>query len=244
MPERQATPVTRADATQAERLHVFAHDLKNRLTGLWEGMRVLRSGGDGTDAAELEAFMERCYFSAQRDIEALLDDLQVDRSIAVSVLTPTALGLCIQVAMAQESYRLQAKEQSVQVHMEATDTALADQVWTQRILASLLSNASKFSSVGARINIRLVDLGECLGVEVSDEGVGLNQTDIDHIFTRYAILSSRPTKGEQQARGTLARAKDWARAQNGDLLVHSAGPDRGCTFTLVLPALAKARRRA
>jgi len=100
-----------------------------------------------------------------------------------------------------------------------------------------MSNASKFSEAGATICVEVALHDEQVLVHVKDHGVGLTPNDVDHLFERYAWLSSKSTAGEDQGRGTLAKALEWARAMGGNLTAASAGPGKGTTFTL---ALAKA----
>ncbi|HMW96997.1 MAG TPA: HAMP domain-containing sensor histidine kinase, partial [Flavobacteriales bacterium] len=110
-----------------------------------------------------------------------------------------------------------------------------DAHWTTQILQALISNASKFSPRGSSISINAGATADGSAITVSDKGTGFTGSDLVDVFTRYAILSSRTTAGEPQARGTLARAKQWARAQGGHLNVESEGPGQGARFTLTLP---------
>jgi signal transduction histidine kinase len=57
----------------------------------------------------------------------------------------------------------------------------ADSEWLQEVLLVLLSNAIKHSSRGGDIRVR-VRPGS---VTVEDEGVGIDQTDLPHIFERF-----------------------------------------------------------
>ena len=226
-----------ADRDQAERLHTFAHDIKNRLHALWEALRMLHEGpAEGPDKAELMAFAERGYFSAQRDVERLLDDLAVDRNVKAERV-PFDLTACLNTALRNEAHRLTKKGQTVDVDAPAALSTTGDAHWATQILQALISNASKFSPRGAAIAIRASSTPEGVAVTVTDNGTGLSETDLGDLFTRYAILSSRTTSGEPQARGTLARARQWAWAQGGNLHAESAGTGQGARFTLALPAV-------
>lgn len=230
-----AEPLLRpADSDQAERLHTFAHDIKNRLGALWETLRLLQGGAvEGIDKNELMDFAERGFFSAQRDLERLLDDLGVDRGVSAE-RTPFDLVACLNGALRNERYRLQKKDQRVEVSAPPEALVVGDARWTEQILQALISNASKFSARGSMINVEV--LGGSAGVvRVTDQGCGLSDEDLRNVFTRYAILSSRSTDGEPQSRGTLGRAKQWAEAQGGTLTAASQGIGRGCVLSLELP---------
>lgn len=232
MPE---PPLRPADHDQAERLHTFAHDLKNRLGGLWETLRILQDGPvEGLDRNELMGFAERGFFSAQRDLERLLDDFGVDRAVLVEK-TAFDLMACLNGALRNEGYRLQKKDQRVDVSAPEAAAGIGDERWTGQILQSLISNASKFSPRGTVISVQVTVANSMNKVRVTDLGCGLSADDLQNVFTRYAILSARSTDGEPQSRGTLGRAKQWAEAQGGTLAVTSPGTDKGCIFMLELP---------
>lgn len=231
MPEHLLTP---ADGGQAERLHTFAHDIKNRLNGLWEALRMLRDGPpEGMDKDELMAFAERGFFGAQRDLENLLDDFAVDRGVSAE-RQPFDLVACLNEALKNETYRIRKKDQRVDAELPERAMVLGDARWTTQLIQALISNASKFSPRGSAIAVALSSTGKDTTIIVGDTGRGLSADDLENVFTRYAILSSRSVDGEPQARGTLARAKQWAEAQGGTLSATSEGIGRGSAFTLTL----------
>ncbi len=233
MPE---TPLRPADHDQAERLHTFAHDIKNRLGGLWEVLRMLHNGpAEGMDRAELMAFAERGFFHAQRDLETLLDDFGVERGVTADRL-PFDLAKALGEAINKEDYRLRKKGQEVRVSAPAQAQVLGDARWTTQIIQALISNASKFSERGAQVTAEIMRAQDGWTLRISDQGCGLTAEDLAGIFKRYGILSSRSTEGEPQSRGTLGRAVQWATAQGGTLTAESAGTAQGSIFSLVLPA--------
>ncbi len=233
MPEHLLTP---ADGGQAERLHTFAHDIKNRIGGLWEAFRLLREGPpEGMEQNDLLTFAERGYFNAQRELEDLLDDLHVQRGVTAERVR-FELTTSLKEALRNEDFRLRKKGQSVSVRGPELVHAMGDARWTSQILQALVSNASKFSPHGSSITIDVTVTNGFCQVRVTDEGCGLSQEDLKQVFRRYIILSSRSTAGEPQSRGTLGRAGQWAEAQGGTLTAGSEGLGKGATFQLTLPA--------
>jgi signal transduction histidine kinase len=229
------SPLRPADNDQAERLHTFAHDIKNRLGSLWEALRLLRSGpADGLDPDELMTFAERGFFHAQRDLEGLLDDFGVERGITAD-RSPFDVMKSLDEALKNEDYRLRKKGQRVDVNGPAGSSACGDARLTAQLFQALISNASKFSPPVAVIAAEVTNGSDGCTVRVIDSGCGLSEEDLTRVFTRYVILSSRSTEGEPQSRGTLARARQWAIAQGGSLTAGSEGVGKGCVFTLQLP---------
>ncbi|HMC96368.1 MAG TPA: HAMP domain-containing sensor histidine kinase [Flavobacteriales bacterium] len=225
----------RVTPEQAERLHRFAHDIRNRLTGIREVLRHLGQPTPDIDTVEMATFGEQQFFKALREVESLLDDMHVERGIGA--LNKEILDPAVVVVRALDGlqHRLTKKEQSVitdlatDIKVSAHDRCLTD------LVTALISNASKFSHRGSTISITLKRTDASAVLRVSDQGVGLSPADLDELFVRYAWLGSRTTEGEAQGRGTLARAAQWAVAHGGALRAESGGTGQGSVFILELP---------
>ncbi len=225
---------TKADHTQADRLHHFAHDLRNRLAAIQQVLQQFKAAG-GDDADELVTFGEQQYFKAMRSTEELLDDLGVERGITIATRTPIDLGDLTTKAIAGIGHRLERKQQSVDASLPPGIIVNGDAHWLNESVNALLTNASKFSGTGTTIHVALECQGDLAVLSIRDHGVGLSPDDLQQVFVRYAWLESRSTNGEPQGRSTLGRAKQWAVAHGGELSAQSDGPGNGSTFTLRLP---------
>lgn len=226
---------TPADPSQAERLHHFAHDLRNRLAAIQQVILQLRSTADA-DNEELLTFAELQYFRAMRSTEDLLDDLAVDRLPRLSAMHPVDMAELVHQAATDIGHRLQRKEQRLDLDLPAGMVVHGDKHWLKELVNALLTNASKFSPKASPITVVLRRDRDRIILTVMDPGVGMSASDLQQAFVRYAWLESRSTDGEPQGRSTLARARQWAEAHHGTLDVASEGPGKGCCFTLALPA--------
>ena len=77
-------------------------------------------------------------------------------------------------------------------------------------------------------------VGDDIEFQVSDDGPGLGEDELDHVFERFW----RAQSGETQAVGGtglgLAIAKSLVELHGGSISARSA-PGKGATFTFVLP---------
>lgn len=223
-----------ATAEQADRLHHFAHDLRNRLAGMQQMLRMLASPDPDMEPAELIGFAEQQYFKAMRLTEDLFDDLSVERGTPSLATSPLDLHSAAQASIALMAQRIARKGQRIELSGSTGLGAMAEAHHLDLLLSALLSNASKFSPAGATIHMELQQQGNTAVIEVSDTGVGLHTQDLAQVFQRYAMLKSKSTAGEEQGRSTLARAHQWAHAMGGKLSVTSPGEGQGSTFRLEL----------
>lgn len=227
----------KASSEQAERLHRFAHDLRNRLAGIQQVLGQLR-GNPTDDTAELLLFAEQQFFKAMRATEDLLDDLHVDRSARLSGAERICLSDAVEHGIAAMRHRFERKNQILELDLKADLHIRGDSRFIEDLISALLSNASKFSHLGSPITVSLCAEGDEAKLTVTDLGIGMDTEDLAMVFKRYAWLKGKTTSGEAQGRSTLGRAKQWAELHGGSLSVSSAGPDQGSTFVLRLPICA------
>lgn len=224
----------KASPQQAERLHRFAHDLRNRLAALNQAAGEL-AGADADARAELLGFVEQQYFKAMRACEDLLDDMEVDRGVGELKRERIELGALVHSEIGKLSHRFERKEQPVTVTCSEPVFVHADPHWTGMLVGALLSNASKFSHPRQEISVSIGLHEGVARLDVRDSGIGLAADQLVQVFSRYALLRGKPTAGEAQGRSTLARARQWAEAHGGTLTATSDGEGRGACFTLRLP---------
>lgn len=234
-PEKQDSfdPGNRSE--RDERLHRFSHELKNRLGSLWQATTLLRGTNTPAERDLLVEMAEKSYFQGARALEELLDDFDVARGVPTLHRTRVDLVPLIQECIQAISFRCERKNQQVKLQGLPKLEVHGDADLLKELFTALLSNACKFAPSGATTTVTVEQEGECARVSVTDQGVGLTPEDIEQVFVRYAVLSSRSTNGESQARSTLGRALPWARAHGGDLRVQSGGSGKGTTFTVELP---------
>jgi signal transduction histidine kinase len=101
---------------------------------------------------------------------------------------------------------------------------------------NLVSNAIKYSSVGGKIVLGVTRQDGNTLINVTDDGAGLSPEDISRLFGRFQRLSAKPTGGESSTGLGLSIVKRIVDMHGGKISATSAGPGKGSTFTISLPA--------
>ncbi len=103
------------------------------------------------------------------------------------------------------------------------------------VLHNLISNAIKYSYHGSTIRIMANTIDNHLQIEIKDEGQGLNEDDVNKLFTKFAKLSSKPT-GKETSNGLgLSITKSFVELHRGTIQATSPGKDQGTSFIVSLP---------
>lgn len=102
----------------------------------------------------------------------------------------------------------------------------------KRILNNLLQNILLHSQAN-RVSVRICENAQQANIIVSDNGIGINENDLPHIFDRlYKCDESRSHGGSGLG---LAIVKELTEAHHGTISVESK-PESGTVFTIILPS--------
>jgi signal transduction histidine kinase len=140
------------------------------------------------------------------------------------------------VAEVVEAVRPVAAEEDVQIKLEREPDlwVSADPRRIRQVLGNLLSNALRFSPPGSTITVSVAKKDSEVWVSVQDQGPGIPEEDLPHIFERfYKVDKSRAEGGTGLG---LAIAKEIVQAHGGRIWAEN---QNGARFTFTLPQAPK-----
>jgi signal transduction histidine kinase len=109
----------------------------------------------------------------------------------------------------------------------------ADRSRLEQVVDHLLSNAVKYSPGGGSVRISLVEHDATYELDVSDEGIGMNEEQLAHIFDRFYRADSSDTAVQGVGLG-MSIVRHIVLAHHGDIRVESQ-PGTGTRVRIVLP---------
>lgn len=116
----------------------------------------------------------------------------------------------------------------------------------RRMLDELVDNAVKYSPEGGRVRIAAVSRSSngrpMLSIEVSDEGIGIEEGELGAIFEGFSQVDASETRSFGGLGLGLTFVKRLAEAHGGAVSAESA-PGRGSTFRFTVPAADNVRER-
>lgn len=175
------------------------------------------------EAFDLDFQLKNIFAAAELESgESPLEIVQVDIFSLVSSV------------IAMHQHRIQARHLQVEVNGEIQSSAFqTDPAKLQLILSNLLANAIEFSHSEGKLRISLSIQDTLLCISVQDFGIGIEKTNQEIIFNRFAQLNSGITKQHRGHGLGLSVTKALLEILKGQIVVES-NTNQGSTFTIRL----------
>lgn len=214
-----------------------SHELRTPLTCISGFAGTLDRLWESIDEPDRRRFVNRIrHHSTELSelVEGLLDFSAAEAGRLSAHVSDLDLERELETAVEEIGPLLAGRPMSVEcdaARVSADPTLLRRAVW------NLVSNAVKYSEPGTPIAVRAHADGDHATVQVVDQGVGLSESDLAHVFDPFW----RAQPGTSKSRGTgigLALVRDYIRLMGGEVDVESeAGV--GSTFSFTLPLAAR-----
>ncbi len=226
-----------ADRRKDEFLATLAHELRNPLAPLRNGLQVMKlASQDGEVVEQVRAMMERQLGQMVRLIDDLLDVSRISRGKIELKRARVELARVIQNAVETSRPLLEQAGHELTVNMPAEPIYVdGDLTRLAQIFANLLNNAAKFTERGGRVSLVAERRGRDAVVTVRDSGVGIPATMLRKIFEMFTQVDRSLEKSHGGLGIGLTLVKQLAEMHGGSVEARSDGPGRGSEFTVRLP---------
>ena len=235
--ERDARERDRVEQMKDDFVLTVSHELRTPVTVVKGFAEMLTAQRNSLNPRQYEAAEVIAESSAQlqKMINDLLDLARSDAGKLRIEPQPTPVRPLVQRVGRQMGPHFEERDQrfTVSVEKEVPDVE-ADPDRIAQVLANLLTNANKYASEGAQVGLAATRVGDEVEFAVSDNGPGLGEEELDHVFDRFWRAQSGET---QEVGGTglgLAIAKSLVELHGGAISANSTQGE-GATFRFVLP---------
>jgi PAS domain S-box-containing protein len=237
--EQGVQQLREADRRKDEFLAILAHELRNPLAPLQNGLEIIRhvapSDATLTQTADM---MERQV----RQLVGLVDDLQDVSRIARGKLQlqrrPVVLIGAVEQALEASRPILEAHGHDLSVQCRDNRLAVdADPVRLAQILTNLLSNSAKYTERGGTILLTVERNGGDAVISVTDTGIGIPPECLENVFELFSQVGIHQARSHGGLGIGLALVRRLAQMHGGSVSAYSRGVGTGSTFTVRLPAI-------
>lgn len=230
-----------ANKTKDEFIAVVSHELRTPLNAIGGWTRILRTeelSGNSKKLA-LEKIDKNLRLQTKL-VEDLLDYSQIVSGTikmeskefsfskvfenTYSEIEPTAREKNIEFS----------KDNQLNGHL-----VLGDAEKIKVVIHNLLNNAVKFTDSGGRVETAIRESDGNLQMIVKDNGKGISQDFLPHIFDRFTQADASSTRPAGGLGLGLTISHHIVKLHRGSIEAHSAGTGKGATFTVTVPGFPK-----
>jgi PAS domain S-box-containing protein len=228
-----------ADRHKDEFLATLSHELRNPLAALTSSAHVLKVAGPGSlPAIESRAVIERQTMQLTRLVDDLLDLSSI--TVGKMSLRRESFDLGDLAEKVLGAWRETGRLERLRVALDAAQVWVeADRARMEQVLSNLLDNAVKFTAPGKGVRVSARAEGDHAVLEVSDEGQGIDASELGRIFELFVQGDPDPGRSKGGMGIGLALAKRLVEMHGGTISAASKGIGRGATFAVRLPLAAR-----
>jgi signal transduction histidine kinase len=223
------------ETTRRKMLADLAHEMRTPLATIDAHLEAVEDGVRDLDETTLEvlrASTQRLRRLAE-DIGAVSRAEEGGLDIHPGPIDPAALA---DAAVDAASDRYAAKGVGLETRLRTREPVLADPDRIGQVLTNLLDNALRHTPSGGAVTLTCDLVDRWVQFTVADTGEGIPNEHLSHVFDRfYRVDTARDRRHGGSGIG-LSIARALVEAHGGGISVDSAGPSRGATFTVRLPA--------
>ncbi len=235
----------RAARSEAERvgrvkdefLATLSHELRTPLNAILGWSQIL--GGGNRNEEDLTLGIEAIERNARAQTQIIEDLLDMSRIISGKIrLDMRRMELAPVIHAALHTVQPAASAKRIRVDVNAD--AQAGPIWgdhnrLQQVLWNLLSNSIKFTPEGGHVRVSVTQSGAHQTVAVADDGEGIKQEFLPHVFERFQQADASSTRRHGGLGLGLAIVKQLIELHGGKISVKSQGEGKGATFMVTLP---------
>jgi len=212
-----------------------SHELKTPLTSIRGFVETLEDGAinDNENARRFLAIIKKHAERLGNIINDLLRLSELEAGGRMEMAGFDLKGLIDEVVMGF-GHSLGIKRQTLSVEAAGGDfVTQGDRDKLEQVFVNLIDNAIKYTKEGGQIKVRLAADGDCLTVAVEDNGIGIPEDDIEHVFERFYRVDKAHSREVGGTGLGLSIAKHIVLAHNGQIRIDSE-PGRGTKVIVTL----------
>jgi CheY-like chemotaxis protein/nitrogen-specific signal transduction histidine kinase len=243
---QQAEELRQADRRKDEFLAILAHELRNPLAPLRNGLQVMKLARNNAEAVEQSrAMMERQLAQMVRLIDDLLDMSRISQGKIELRNERVELAKVVQHAVETSRSLVEAGGHELTVNMPSGPIYVdADVIRLAQVFANLLNNAAKYTDRGGQITLTVEQQDGSAVVSVRDTGVGIPAHMLPRVFEMFTQVDRSLERSQGGLGIGLSLVKGLAEMHGGTVEAHSDGHGMGSEFVVRLPVVLSLTGRA
>jgi signal transduction histidine kinase len=230
--------LARAYRHKSEFLASMSHELRTQLSSVIGFSELLLSDtSDRFDEPRRRKFLAQINSSGRYLLDLTSDILDLAKIESGHIMLRLETVMIVEVAhgVIRTMEPLASKKAiRIRADLAAAGQVQADAGKLRQMLLNLVSNAVKFTPEGGHVTIGARRLPEAVEISVSDTGIGIPQSEFEHLFEEFRQVDSDIAHDQRGTGLGLALTKRFVELHGGQIRLASE-VGKGSVFTISLP---------
>lgn len=227
-----------SDRKKDEFIALLAHELRNPLAPIRNGLQVLRQADERSVRERAQVMMDRQLAHMVRLIDDLLDVSRIGQHKLELRRARVTLSEVVECAIEAAQPAIDAAEHELIVTLPSRPVYLnADLTRLAQVLSNLLANSAKYTSRGGKIWLSAERMAQSIEITVKDTGIGIPQESIPTIFDMFSQVDRSIERTTGGLGIGLALVRGLTEMHGGTVVAKSDGEQMGSTFVVTLPTI-------
>jgi PAS domain S-box-containing protein len=215
---------------------MVTHDLRTPLTAIRHIIEMMRTGVAGDLSEDGSKMLGRADVASTRMMLLINDLLDIEKIKAgMMQLKLSKILSCELFELSSQTLAGLLAEKSIELVSDGSEIeVLVDPDRIVQVLVNLVSNAIKFSSAGARIELSARIDGSAVEFSVRDHGRGIPPEMLDSIFDRFQQVQDSDSRQKGGSGLGLSICRALVELHAGRIWAENS-PGQGSTFKFVVP---------
>ncbi|WP_254508559.1 PAS domain-containing hybrid sensor histidine kinase/response regulator [Anatilimnocola floriformis] len=235
--KRHVEQLQLADRHKNEFLAMLAHELRNPLAPIRNGVELLKiASRDEPAIQQTTVMMERQIVHLMRLVDDLLDVSRIVTGKIHLVSQPIDVGAFVERAIEEIQPAIDARGHELMLTRPARPIFVdGDLVRLSQVVSNLLSNASKYTDKPSQIWLTIEPGKDEVAIRVRDNGVGMTGDELTRIFNLFEQADTSIARARGGLGIGLTLVKRIVEMHGGSVTATSEGLGIGSELTVHLP---------
>jgi len=224
------------DTLRRELIANVSHDLRSPLTSIQGYIETILMREEKIDPVQRTEFLETVLRNVT-NLNSLVTELFELSKLDTKQSNPNPESFSI-AELVQDivlKFQPQAEQKSINLVTKIPTSlpfVIGDISMIDRVLSNLIDNAIRYINLGGKVTILLKSVRNSVEIVVADNGEGIPQSDLPHIFGRFYRVEKSRSKDSGGSGLGLAIVKKIVEAHKSNIKVSSS--TEGTTFSFKL----------
>lgn len=234
---RQVEQLQLADRHKNEFLAMLAHELRNPLAPIRNGVELLKMSSTAEpEVLETTRMMERQVVHLVRLVDDLLDVSRIVTGKVHLDCVPLDVDRFLDRAVEEIQPAIDARGHELMIIRPARRIVVdGDVVRLAQVISNLLGNAAKYTDQPSQIWLSVETREMWVEIRIRDSGIGMTAEELARVFNLFEQADNSVGRARGGLGVGLTVVKRIVELHGGTVAAASAGPGKGCELTVRLP---------